>query len=36
MMNKTLSLVVLCLLTGTLMAQQPTSTPQAPETEGGT
>jgi quercetin dioxygenase-like cupin family protein len=31
MMNKTLSLVVLCLLTGTLMAQQPTVTPQAPE-----
>jgi quercetin dioxygenase-like cupin family protein len=30
-MNKTLSLVVLCLLTGTLMAQQPTSTPRAPE-----
>ena len=30
-MNKTLSLVVLCLLTGTLMAQQPTVTPQAPE-----
>jgi quercetin dioxygenase-like cupin family protein len=31
MINKTLSLVVLCLLTGTLMAQQPTVTPQAPE-----
>jgi quercetin dioxygenase-like cupin family protein len=31
MMNKTLSLVVLCLMTGTLMAQQPTVTPQAPE-----
>ena len=30
-MNKTLSLVVLCLMTGTLMAQQPTVTPQAPE-----
>lgn len=30
-MNRTLSLVVLCLLTGTLMAQQPTVTPQAPE-----
>jgi quercetin dioxygenase-like cupin family protein len=31
MMNKTLSLVVLCLLTGILMAQQRTVTPQAPE-----
>jgi quercetin dioxygenase-like cupin family protein len=31
MMNRTLSFVVLCLLTGTLMAQQPTVTPQAPE-----
>jgi quercetin dioxygenase-like cupin family protein len=30
-MNKTLSLVVLFLITGTLMAQQPTVTPQAPE-----
>ena len=30
-MNKTLSLVVLCLLTGTLLAQQPTGTPRAPE-----
>jgi quercetin dioxygenase-like cupin family protein len=31
MMNKTLSLVVLFLMTGTLMAQQPTVTPQAPQ-----
>jgi quercetin dioxygenase-like cupin family protein len=31
MMNKTLSLVLLCLMTVTLMAQQPTVTPQAPE-----
>jgi quercetin dioxygenase-like cupin family protein len=30
-MNKTLLLVVLCLMTGTLMAQQSTVTPQAPE-----
>ena len=30
-MNKTLLLVVLCLMTGTLMAQQPTVTPQAPQ-----
>ena len=30
-MNKTLSLIVLCLLTGTLMAQQSKVTPQAPE-----
>ncbi len=30
-MNKTLSLVVLCLMTGALMAQQPTVTPQAPQ-----
>jgi quercetin dioxygenase-like cupin family protein len=30
-MNKTLSLIVLCLLTGTLMAQQPTVVPRAPE-----
>ena len=30
-MNKTLSLVVLCLLTGILMAQQRTATPQAPQ-----
>ena len=30
-MNKTLSLVVLCLMTVTLMAQQPTVTPQAPQ-----
>jgi quercetin dioxygenase-like cupin family protein len=31
MVNKTLSLVVLFLMTCTLMAQQPTRTPQAPE-----
>jgi quercetin dioxygenase-like cupin family protein len=31
MMNKTLSLVVLFLMTGTLFAQQPTGKPQAPE-----
>jgi quercetin dioxygenase-like cupin family protein len=31
MMNKTLSLVVLFLMTGTLMAQQPTVAPQAPQ-----
>jgi quercetin dioxygenase-like cupin family protein len=31
MMNKTLSLVLLCLMTVTLMAQQPTVTPRAPE-----
>jgi quercetin dioxygenase-like cupin family protein len=30
-MKKTLSLIVLCLLTGTLMAQQPTVAPPAPE-----
>ena len=30
-MNKTLSLVVLFLMTGTLMAQQPAATPQAPQ-----
>ena len=30
-MNKTLSLLVLCLMTGTLMAQQPTVAPRAPE-----
>jgi quercetin dioxygenase-like cupin family protein len=30
-MNKTLSLVVLCLMTVTLTAQQPKVTPQAPE-----
>ena len=31
MKNTKLMLVLLCLLTGTLMAQQPTVTPQAPE-----
>src|SRR5262244_2879436 len=31
MMNKVLSLVVLCLMTGTLMAQQPAVTKQAPQ-----
>ena len=31
MMNKILSLVVLCLMTGTLMAQQPAVTSQAPQ-----
>ena len=31
MVNKTLSLVLLCLMTVTLMAQQPAGTPQAPE-----
>src|SRR5215831_9260428 len=31
MMNKILSLVVLCLMTGTLMAQQPTVTSKAPQ-----
>ena len=31
MMNKTLSLVLFCLMTVTLMAQQPTVTPRAPE-----
>jgi quercetin dioxygenase-like cupin family protein len=30
-MNKTLSLVLFCLMTVTLMAQQPTVTPQAPQ-----
>ena len=30
-MNKILSLVVLCLMTGTLMAQQPAVTSQAPQ-----
>ena len=31
MKNKILMLVLLCLMTGTLMAQQPTVTPRAPE-----
>jgi quercetin dioxygenase-like cupin family protein len=31
MMNKTLSLVLFCLMTVTLMAQQPRVTPRAPE-----